>query len=85
MYNFVDTLASSQHDYVMVKNARSCLFVPPCCTINLHAFPLHDVDVVFGAGVIAIRAQGSPEVGPELAVSRDKGTNYFSARDRESW
>lgn len=85
MYNFVDMLASSQHDFVMVKDTRSCLFVPPYCTINLHAFPLHDVDVVFRAGVVAIRAQGSPEVGPELAVSRDKGTNYFSARDRESW
>lgn len=55
-----------------------------CSTINLHTFPLHDVDIVFRAGIIAIWAQGSPEVGPQLAMSSDKGTNYFSVGKRET-
>lgn len=56
----------------------------PRCTINLHAFPLHNVDIVFRSGIIAVRAQGSPEVGPQLAMSSDKGTNYFSAGKQET-
>lgn len=55
----------------------------PCCTINSHTFPLHDVDIIFRAGIIAVRAQGSPEVGPQFSMSSDKGTNYFSVGKRE--
>lgn len=49
------------------------------CTCDLHAFPLHDVDIVLGACVITVQAQGSPEVRPQLAMPGDEGTNYISA------
>lgn len=56
----------------------------PCGAFNLHTFPLHDVDIIFRAGIIAVWAQGSPEVGPQFAMSSDKGTNYFPAEKRET-
>lgn len=56
----------------------------PCCPINSHTFPLHDVDIIFRAGIIAVRAQASPEVGPQFSMPSDKGTNYFSVGKRET-
>lgn len=58
----------------MCSHGRAC----PYCTCDLHAFPLHNVDIIFRASIITIQTQGSPEVGPQLAVTSDKGTNYFS-------
>lgn len=67
------------HCYVCV-----CVCLWPCCTCDLHAFPLHNVDIILRASVIAVQAQGSPEVGPQLAVTSDNGTNYFSAGKQEA-
>lgn len=50
--------------------------------MNLHALPLHNVHIVLRAGVVAVQAQGSPEVGPQLAVSRDQRADYFSAGEQ---
>lgn len=53
--------------------------------MNPHALPLHNVHVVLRAGVVAVQAQGSPEVGPQLAVARDQRADDFPAgeqRDR---
>lgn len=62
----------------------NCCFVDPFCTCDLHAFPLHNVDIILRASVITIQAQGSPEVGPQLAMTSDKGTNYFSVGKQET-
>lgn len=81
MYSLVETLSSPQRWMLqMLIHVRAF----PFWTINLHTFPLHNVDIIFRAGVIAVRAQGSPEVGPQLAMSSDKGTNYFSVGKRET-
>lgn len=37
---------------------------PPSCRYS-HTPPLHDVHVVLGAGIVAVCAQRSPEVGPQ--------------------
>lgn len=50
---------------------------------DLHTFPLHNVDIIFRASVVTVQTQGSPEVGPQLAVTSDKGANYFSVAKAE--
>lgn len=57
--------------------------VQPYCTCDLHTFSLHNVDIIFRASIVTIQTQGSPEVGPQLAMSSDKGTNYFSVGKQE--
>lgn len=42
-----------------------------------HSLPLHQFHVVFGAGIVLIRAQGTPEVGPELAMAGKHGGDYL--------
>lgn len=51
--------------------------------MDSRAFPLHNVHVVLGAGVVAVQAQGSPEVGPQLVVPRDQRADYFSAGEQK--
>lgn len=54
--------------------------------IDLHTFSLHNVDIIFRASIITIQTQGPPEVGPQLAVTSDKGTNYFSVgKQKAEW
>lgn len=62
--------------------SHSCVY--PTWTCDLHAFSLHNVDIIFRASIITIQTQGSPEVGPQLAVSSDKWTNYFSVGKKET-
>lgn len=62
--------------------SQSCAYCD--CTCDLHAFSLHNVDIIFRARIITIQTQGSPEVGPQLAVTSDKGTNYFSVGKQET-
>lgn len=52
---------------------------------DLHALPLHDVDVILRASVVTIQTQGAPEVGPQLAVASDKRSNYFSVEEKGEW
>lgn len=52
--------------------------------VHLHSLPLHNVDVVLRAGIIAVQAQSSPEVGPQFAMTGDKRANYFSEEERGS-
>lgn len=50
------------------------------CTVrgwDSHSLPLHQFHVVFGAGVVLIGAQGTPEVGPELAMAGKHGSYYL--------
>lgn len=74
---------------VWAKNAKPllCTHYVECtlyCTSYLHSFSLHNVDIIFRASIITIQAQGSPEVGPQLAMASDKGTNYFSVGKQEA-
>lgn len=68
-----------QHRHANHKNAK-----PSLHACDLHAFSLHDVDIIFRASIITVQAQGSPEVGPQLAMTSDKGSNYFSVRKQEA-
>lgn len=38
-----------------------------------HSLPLHQLHVVLGACIVFVRAQGSPEVGPQLPVAGQHG------------
>lgn len=51
--------------------------------VHLHSLPLNDVDVVLRPGVVAVQAQSSPEVRPQVAVTGDKRANYFSEQKQE--
>lgn len=63
----------------MRENEQSkCKVKAVCALVDLHAFSLHNVHVIFGSSIITVQTQGPPEVGPQLAVTSDKGTNYFS-------
>lgn len=67
------------------KIAESCLCVCyPHWTCDLLSFSLHNVDIIFRTSIITIQAQRSPEVGPQLAMTSDKGTNYFSVGKQDA-
>lgn len=42
-----------------------------------HSLPLHQFHIVFRAGIVLIGAQGTPEVGPELAMAGKHGSDYL--------
>lgn len=44
---------------------------------NSHSLPLDQFHIVFRAGIILIGAQGTPEVGPELAMAGKHGGYYL--------
>lgn len=68
--------------WTIKMQSHCCVY--PYCACDLHTFSLHNVDIIFRACIITIQTQGSPEVGPQLAVASDKGTNYFSVGKQET-
>lgn len=81
----MDTLRDAITGVWTIKMQSHCC-VYPYFACDLHTFSLHNVDIIFRTCIITIQTQGSPEVGPQLAVTSDKGTNYFSVgKQRTEW
>lgn len=44
--------------------------------VHSHPPPLNNIHIIFWAGVVSIRAQCSPEIGPQLLMTAYQGGNH---------